>query len=799
MSDARQYRDGQLAPQRIRQWNYYKGLVDAQPRRNRSRAVSMEVRDTVEAVHAQLMRMIGATGNIVSFEAQTPNAQRQAEVATAYIHHLFLRENRGWTIISDFLRDALIADAGILYHRAECVDEVEEEEYQGLTPDEADALAAQDDVTVVERHDESEAEPGPEPGGDADDQAPANPNLPAGPQIGAPGGPSQLGDVSGGAGRPGAPFQPPPGPSPLAQAAGPPGGLPGSPGGMSPAGPPPGGSQGLAGQPPAGIPHGPLAAMAPVPPPSPAPPPAMPSIYLRLSRRVEKTAIRVTAFPPDEFLLDPAAVTPQDAKLMAMDTTRSVGEVTAMGFRLRDVLDYAGTDKSLTAERMARIPYTLRQRDTTITDDPTTYPITLIQANVRIDQDGDGVPEIWRVTAIGEEYHIIAKERTDVWEFTVGSPYNVPHAVIGTGVARLVTDLQDVQTAILRNQLDSLYQAITPKFAAVENQVNLDDATDESFGRVVRVRQPGAYAPLTIPFVGEQAFPMIERLDKIREFRTGVSPEAAGLDADALQSSTEIGVRAVIGQAQLRIETIARNFVENAITDLFRALLKLAVRYQDRVVTFTTAQGFLTVDPRGLDPDMQVVPVVGLGPTSEQAKMMALAQIKQTQEMIYMQMGPSNPLVGIGEYRNTLNDILMLTPYRNTARYFKTLPPNVDAQMQQMAQARQGQNPQAQAAQAKIQATVAQTQAAIQGQQQKQQYETQRDAQKQQMDAWRMQQEMALERQKADAEMQLQNLRAQNDYRVDVAQMQNDAALERFKMMHQIATNAAVPNPNVKQ
>lgn len=776
VSDARQYRDGQLAPNRIKQWNYYKGLVDATPKRNRSKAVSMEVRDTVEAVHAQLMKIFGASGHIVSFEAQVPSAQRQAEIATEYVHWLFLRENRGWTVLSDFLRDALIGDAGVFFHRAETEERVQEEEYEGLTPDEADALAGEDDVTVLERYDENEDAPAAD-GEDGNDTDITNPHLSPAPQVPPPGGPSgPLGDVTGLTASPQSPFAGPPAGTP------PPG--PGTP--PAPAGGPPAGPGAGPGMPP--------------PPPAPPPAPPEPQIYLRLSRKTSRTAIKVSSYAPDEFLIDPAALSPDDAKLMGVDCTRSVGEVTAMGYKFRDVIDYAGTDKSLTAERMARIPYTLRQRDSTITDDPTTYPITLIQANVRIDQDGDGVPEIWRVTAVGEEYHIIDKERTDVWEFTVGSPYNVPHAVIGTGVARLVVDLQDIQTAILRNQLDSLYQAITPRYAAVENQVNLDDATDESFGRVVRVRQPGAFAPLPIPFVGEQAFPMIDRLDKIREFRTGVSPEAAGLDADALQSSTEIGVRAVIGQAQLRIETIARNFVENAITDLFRALLRLAVKYQDRTVTFQTAQGYLTVDPRGLDPGMQVVPIVGQGSGGDQARFASLNIIKQTQEQIFMQLGPGNPLVGLGEYRNTLNDMLLLSPYKNTARYFKALPPNIDQIMLQQAQAaqqsRQQQNPALQSAQAQAQATMMKTQAQIQGAQQRSQAEQQRDQAKLAMDQWRSQQEMGLARQKAQTEMQLEQQRAANDMHVNVMQMNQEAALERFKIAHQIGQpNAQIPNP----
>lgn len=782
VSDARAYRDGQLAPARIRGWQYYKGLVDAQPRRNRSRAVSTDVRDTVEAVHSQLMKLFGASGHIVSYEATSSQSQRQAEIATDYMHHVFLRENRGWTVLSDFFRDGLVADVGVLHHRAEEEHSVNEEEYHSLTPSEADALSQSPDVDVLERRDDSLVpEPAP-PSDDEDEDAASTPpqgptfptaqtpsgpgldNVPAGPQqYPGPGGPAgPVGPVSGGTGaiQPGLP-QPISTPFP-----GPAGAMPGT--------------------------------------------PMAPSIYLRLSRRVSRTVIKVDAVPPDEFLVDPAAIEPAQAKLMAIDCTRSVGDLTAAGYAYKTVLAHAGTDKSLTAERLARIPYTVRQRDTTITDDPTTYPLTLIQANVRVDTDGDGVPEIWRVTALGEDFTVIDRERTDVWEFTVGSPYNVPHSIVGTGVARLVTDLQDIQTAILRTQLDSLYQAVNPKYTAVEGQVNLDDATDESFARVVRIRSQGAFAPMSIPFVGEQAFPMIERLDKIREFRTGVSPEAAGLDADALQSSTEVGVRAIVGQALLRIETIARNYAENAITDLFRALLKLAVRYQDRSVSFKAANGYLTVDPSGFDPDLSVIPVVGLGNDNDQVKLGTLNIVKQTQEQIFQTLGPGNPLVGLGEYRNTLVDMLNLSPYRNSNRYFKALPPNVDQMMAQQAQQQQQQNPMAAAAQAQAQARTMQAQAQVAAIQQKTQAqmqtegmkaqaEQQRDQRKQAFEEQLAMMQMQLDRMKAEQQMMLEQRKARNEMTLDVAQMGMDAQLERVKLAHQMATNAVVPNPATRQ
>ncbi|HKD73857.1 MAG TPA: hypothetical protein VKB76_00125, partial [Ktedonobacterales bacterium] len=355
-------------------------------------------------------------------------------------------------------------------------------------------------------------------------------------------------------------------------------------------------------------------------------------------------------------------------------------------------------------------------------------------------------------------------------------------------------------------QLDSLYQAVNPKYTALEGAVNLDDATDEAFARIVRIRAQNAFAPLPVPFVGEQAFPMIERLDKIREFRTGVSPEAAGLDADALQSSTEVGVRAIVAQAQLRIETIARNFAENAISDLFRALLKLAVRYQDRTVTFKAADGFLIVDPMGFDPDLNVVPVVGLGNATDASKFQSLMLVKRTQEQIFMQLGPGNPLCGISEYRNTLVDLLSLSPYRNAERYFKPLPAGIDQQMAQQAQqaSQQQQNPAAQIAQAQmlkaqadVQATQQKAQAQMQTEAMRAQAEQQRGQQKQDFEQRLAMMQMAIDQMKAEQQMRIEREKAQNEMALDVAQMGVDAQLERVKLVHNMATNAMVPNPAV--
>ena len=92
----------------------------------------------------------------------------------------------------------------------------------------------------------------------------------------------------------------------------------------------------------------------------------------------------------------------------------------------------------------------------------------------------------------------------------------------------------------------------------VEGQVNVDDVLNTDIGQPIRMRAPGMVQQLTTPFVGREAFPVLGYLDEAKENRTGVSKASAGLNADALQSSTKTAVAATMSGAQGRVEIICR-------------------------------------------------------------------------------------------------------------------------------------------------------------------------------------------------------------------------------------------------
>jgi hypothetical protein len=304
---------------------------------------------------------------------------------------------------------------------------------------------------------------------------------------------------------------------------------------------------------------------------------------------------------------------------------------------------------------------------------------------VRIDRDGDGIAELRRVCMIGQT--VLADEVWDEVPMSVLCPDPEPHMIIGNSVADQTMDIQLLMSAIVRNTLDSLAQAIHPRTAVVEGQVNMDDVMNTETGAIVRMRAPGMVQELNTTFVGQQAMPIIAWLDQVKAKRTGVVPASAGLDPDVLQSTTKSGVDATIQGAQERTEMIARLFAEGGIKPMMKGILKLVCRHQDRARMVRLRGKWVEVDPRSWDADMDVITHVALGRGTEQDRLMALALIAQKQEGAIGTMGGiTNPLADLGNYRNTLAKMTEIMGYKAVDEFWKPVD------MQQIAQ-QQAANP----------------------------------------------------------------------------------------------------------
>ena len=584
IQDAEEYIDDIISPQRALAGQYYKGEPFGNEEEGRSQAISMDVRDTVQAMMPSIMRVFFAANNVVEFAPNGPEDVENAAQATEYVNYCLTRDNNLFNECHSTFKDALIRKNGIMKVWWNNDKDITTHYFTGL--DEATFSVLQSDTTV------------------------------------------EVKDVEITYGE--APMVPPE-------------------------------MEGM---------------VDPMGMPLPPPPPAPATYDCTVVRTVEKGRLCVQSVPPEEFLIDRRARSIETAEFVAHRRYVTVSDLVKMGYDFDEVQDLGyetQDDFGGNEEAFDRNP----QAFTNITGrtDTSSRKVLYIEGYVYVDMDGDGIAELCRVCVAGSANKVLHWEPCDFIPFVDFCPDPEPHTFFGMSMADVTMDIQLIKSNILRNTLDSLAQSIHPRTGVVEGQVNIEDVMNTEVGGIIRMRAPGMVQPFTIPFVGQQAFPMLQYMDELRENRTGISKAAAGLDANALQSSTRAAVAATISAAAQHIELICRIFAETGMKNLFRKSMQLIAKNQDAPRMVRLRNKFVPIDPRAWDANMDVIVNVAIGVGSNEEKMAFLGQVAQKQEML-MQMGA--PLANMQGYYNTLSQMMALAGYKDPTVFFNdpaSMPP----------------------------------------------------------------------------------------------------------------------------
>ena len=399
------------------------------------------------------------------------------------------------------------------------------------------------------------------------------------------------------------------------------------------------------------------------------------SYDLTIRRIKEKNQVCIEAIPPEEVLIARHARSLEESSYVAHRMVKTVSDLVAMGYDKDEVAQHAGygssaVDVDAFEEQMARNPF-----------DNVVYPdradtgskdVLYVEHYLFYDLDEDGIDERVRVCTAGEGLHIMDMQPFDELPIISFCPDPEPHTAIGSCPADYLKPIQAAKSQIMRDTLDSLGHAIFPRMGIVEGQVNIDDVLNTDIGQPIRMRAPGMVQPFTIPFAGKEAFPILSYLDESKENRTGVSKASAGLNAEALQSSTSAAVTATMSGAQGRIELICRHFAEGGMKDLFRLVNNLIIKHQDAEDVFRLDNEFIPVDPRYWDADKDMVVNVGLSKTNDEEKMSMLTQLAGKQEQILQTLGPNNPLVTLQQYANTLTRTIEMAGFKDASNFVST-------------------------------------------------------------------------------------------------------------------------------
>ena len=474
------------------------------------------------------------------------------------------------------------------------------------------------------------------------------------------------------------------------------------------------------------------------------------SVRVRVKRKSGK--IKVINIPPEEFLVNRRAVDLDDAHFVAHRTSVTVSDLVAMSYDREVVERHAGTGSDVDLDEERSVRYQDLEANTGIdAADPTLSEVVYYECYMKVDHDDDGIAELRRIVAIGEGgTEIISNEPYDHVPFSVVSPILMPHRLIGRSIYDMTEDLQVIKSTLMRQYLDSVYTSTLPRIAAVEGMVNLDDLLDGTAGGIIRVRQQGMIQPIQGNPVGSEIQPLLGYLDQVKEQRTGMSKASQGLDANALQSTTASAISATVRGAQVKLESYARTMAECGVKQLFKGILHLVTKYDNKPRIVRLRNSFVPIDPAEWHSEFDVIVQVGLGTADDEQKIAFLQAIAAKQEQILQTLGANNPVVSLPQYVSTLRSIAEIGGFKDADQFFNS-PQQIQQQMQMMQQQPQ-QDPNA----AQMQADMAKLQQEMALKRERMQMEMQLEREK-------MEAELELRRQELAAEAQLRAIKAQTD------------------------------------
>ena len=588
ITDALNHFDSEYTQDRLRALDFYLGEPLGNEVEGRSAVVATELADTVEAIMPNLMRVFTTNDKYVRFAPRSGEDVEAAEQASDYVNYVIQSQNDGYKLLHTFFKDALLFRMGVIKYFYEEVEEVDEEEYNGLTEAELVLLLNDPNIEIVEQRETVMSSYTDEEG----DEVPVD-------------------------------------------------------------------------------------------------------VQYDMSVRVTRKSGQIKAInvPPEEFLVSRHAVNLDDCHFVAHRTSMTVSELVAMGYD-RDIIEQYAGENELDTDREVNNRFQDLEAATGVDPaDPTLRSVIYHECIMNVDYDGDGIAERRRICAIGSDGdYILHNEPWDHMPFAVCSPILMPHRLIGRSIYDLTEDLQVIKTTLMRQYLDSVYSSTLPRMIAVEGQVNLDDLLDGSAGGVIRARQPGMVQQITGASVGGEIRPLMDYLDSVKETRTGMSRASQGLSPDSLQSSTASAVAATVRGAQVKLESYARTMAETGVKDLFKGILHLVLKHDNKPKVFRLRNNFVPINPAEWKSQFDTIVQVGLGTTDDETKIAFLTQVAAKQEQILMQLGPQNPIVSMEQYVNTLRSIAEIGGFKDVDQFFNS-PQMIRQQMMMQQQQQQAPQP----------------------------------------------------------------------------------------------------------
>lgn len=393
-------------------------------------------------------------------------------------------------------------------------------------------------------------------------------------------------------------------------------------------------------------------------------------VVIRSTQNLGRVCVK--AVPPEDFTVAPDTVTLREATYCALRDRPRVQDLIARGVDAelaRSLPAYVEPEgevaqaRDLAGEREAGALESLGDL----------RQVEVRAHYIRLDADGDGQLELWRVVTDAEERALIEKGRVEAAPFGAITPYVNGHRFYGESVADKLIEIQKIKTTLLRMLLDSGYFALNQRAEvsmAEANEYTIADLLRNEPNMPVRSKTGRAVRPIGAGAINFDIFGALEHVSVMGEQRTGIVRNAQGLKPDTLHDTAR-GALALMTMAQKRVRLIARVFAETGVKDMFLGVHGLIRKHATAAAQARLKGRWVKVDPTRWGERKDMTIQIGLGSSGRDHDLAAMAKVLEVQrEVVELQGGVNGPFVTPDNIHNALKRFVMAAGQRAPELFF---------------------------------------------------------------------------------------------------------------------------------
>ena len=595
--------------------SYYLGLPNGTEVEGRSSVMSTDVADTIEWIMPQIMKSFTQNNEIVIFDPVHAGDEKQAELESEYVYEVLMKQNDGFIILHQFVKDALMQRNGILKVYYSKRTEFKSADYTGITQEQLQALLSAEGVELLERTEY------------VDQNATTARNQQLEQQL------QQL----------------------MQQVQ----------------------------QNPQAVPQ--IQQQAQQIQQQLATPIVLNDVKVAV-RRI-RGQIYIDPVPPEEFKVNSNhnSINLDEARFTAHSSHMTISDIIE---QYNITLDEARELPESASIYEAEYRFAL-QEESVFSDidseDESQRLIRVTECFMQIDIDETGISKLMKITVAGDDdtvTDIIQVEEVECMPWVSTTTFLMSHKFQGMSITDRIYQIQDQKTSLWRNMLDNMYLQNNQRSVVVENQVNMDDLLVSRPGGVIRAKRLDAIQPLITPQIGQDAYQMMEYLDRVRAGRSGVDADGGASPQNVGDRVGSQGVERLMNAKEELVGLIIRVIAETGIKPLCIKIRDLAIKHVDSVIDFRFRGQWEKILPSEWNDRTKCTVRVGTGTGNHAAQIAAITQVIAIQEKIMA--NPAQTLLGDAQIYTAIDDFCKFSGLNGAVRYF--IDPNSPQGQQKVQQ-----------------------------------------------------------------------------------------------------------------